>query len=236
MIAFAFWGIPRSFNHSKDSIVQFMKSFNKPYHVYFHTYQINGTYTNPRNNEYNVKIDSNVLLSLNPTKFKIDDQDEISKILDFKKYYTYPDPWNTGYNSVNNFILASYSKHLVTEMIDSTKYKYIIYIRPDCKFNSFYYNDMLNEIDDTTILIPKDALYGKYKFNDQFAITTNKNYKIYGNLFNHLYEYSKNHYMHSETYIGEMLIIHNIQWKFILLNYEILRINVNKSRFKLHFI
>lgn len=236
MIAFAFWGIPRSFENSKHSIIRFMKSFNRPYHVYFHTYQINGTYTNPRNNEYNVKIDSNVLLELNPKKYKIDNQDKISELLDFKKYYTHPDPWNTGYNSVNNFILASYSKHLVTEMIDPNQYKYIIYVRPDCKFHSFYYDGMLNGLDETTILIPNMPLYGRYRFNDQFAITTNQNYMIYGNMFNELYEYSKHNCLHSETYIGEMLMMNNIKWKFINLKYEIVRINARKSRFKLFFM
>jgi hypothetical protein len=236
MIAFAFWGIPRGFSESKESIVKFMKSFNQTYHVYFHTYQINGTYTNPRNGEYNIKINSNVLLELNPIQYKIDDQEYVSKILEFKKYYSHPDPWNTGYNSVNNFILASYSKHLVTQMIETSgnDYKYIIYVRPDCKFSSFYYDGMLNNLNHSTILIPKEPLYSDYHFNDQFAITTNQNYKIYGNLFHSLYNYSKSKSLHSETYISEMLLKNNIQWKYINLNYQIVR--VSPKKFKLLFV
>lgn len=237
MIAFAFWGIPRSFDEAKESIVHFMKSFDENYHVYFHTYEINGVYSNPRNNEYNVKINPKVLLELNPIQYKIDNQDYIKDVLDLKKYYTHPDPWNTGYNSVNNFILASYSKHLVTRMIETSgnDYKYVIYIRPDCKFKSFYYEGMLTELNDTTILIPNEQLYTRYYFNDQFAITTNQNYKIYGNLFHLLYEYSKVKSLHSETYISEMLLKDNIQWKYITLNYHIVRINL-KKKFKLLFM
>jgi hypothetical protein len=231
MIAFAFWGIPRAFEQSKDSIVRFMESFQQSYHVYFHTYQINGLYSNIRNNEHNLKIDSTVLLSLNPKEYKIDNQDEIAKELNFKQYYTYPDPWKSKYNSVNNFILATYSKQKVTKMIENSKitYNYIIYIRPDCKFYSFYDKNMLNDIKENIILIPNQTLYGKYLFNDQFAITTNQNYMIYGNLFDTLYEYSKHNCLHSETYISEMLLKNGIYWKCIPLKYEIVRIKPNKK-------
>jgi hypothetical protein len=240
MIAFAFWGIPRGFEETHSSIVRFMNSFKKPYHVYFHTYQLNGLYSNPRNKEHNVKINSYVLMALNPKKYKIDDQDKISTMLNFKQYYTHGDPWKTGYNSVNNFILALYSKHLVTQIIESSneKYEYIIYIRPDCKFNSFYYHNMLNDINDNTILIPHINLYGEYYFNDQFAITTNQSYKIYGNLFHDLYEYSKQKELHSETYNGEMLMKYGIKWKCVQLTYEIIRCNKKNEHknFKLFFI
>lgn len=235
MIAFAFWGIPRAFEESKESIVQFMKSFKQPYHVYFHTYQINGLYSNVRNNEHNLKIDSSILLSLHPKEYKIDDQDEISKQLKFKQYHTHPDPWKTGYNSVNNFILATYSKQMVTNMIEKDKYQYIIYIRPDCKFYSFYDINMLKYISNKTIIIPNKTLYGKYLFNDQFAITTNQTYQLYGNLFDTLLDYSKEKCLHSETYIGEMLLKNGINWKYIPLKYEIVRIKQNQ-KMKLFFI
>jgi hypothetical protein len=237
MIAFALWGIPRAFEETKDSIQQFMKSFNKPYDVYFHTYQIDGMYSNIRNNEHNLKLDSTVLLNLNPKEYKIDNQDEISKKINFKKYHTHPDPWKTGYNSVNNFILATYSKQMVTKMIQNSNnvYDYIIYIRPDCKFYSFYDKEMLKDIKDNIILIPNQTLYGRYLFNDQFAITTNKNYMIYGNLFDKLYAYSKEKCLHSETYIGEMLLKNGIYWKCIPLKYEIIRMKQNK-KIKLFFM
>jgi hypothetical protein len=235
MIAFAFWGIPRAFEETKDSIIEFMKSFNQPYDVYFHTYQIPGFYSNVRNNEHHVKIDSTVLLQLNPKEYKIDNQDEISKKLNFKQYHTYPDPWKTGYNSVNNFILATYSKQMVTNMIEKDKYEYIIYIRPDCKFYSCYEKNMLNEINDTTILIPTKNLFGKYLFNDQFAITTNQTYQRYGHLFDTLYEYSQKNCLHSESYIGEMLLKNGIYWKCIPLKYEIIRMKQNQ-KMKLFFM
>ncbi len=235
MIAFAFWGIPRAFEETKDSIIQFMKSFQQPYDVYFHTYQIDGFYSNVRNNEHNLKIDSSVLLSLHPKQHKIDNQDEISNQLNFKQYHTFPDPWKTGYNSVNNFILATYSKQMVTNMIEKDKYEYIIYVRPDCKFYSFNHKDLLHQVNDHTIIIPDKTLYGKHLFNDQFAITTNQNYKIYGKLFDALYEYSKTHWLHSETYISEMLLKNGINWKYIPLKYEIIRMKKNK-KMKLFFM
>lgn len=225
MIAFAFWGIPRAFDETKDSIIKFMKSFNMPYDIYFHTYQINGTYSNPRNKEYDIKIDSKVMLELHPKQYKIDIQEDIAKMLNFKKYYNKPDPWATNYNSVNNFILAMYSKHLVTQMIEESEitYKYIIYLRPDCIFKTMYYDGMLNDLCDNTILIPMKMVYGEYHFNDQFAITTNQNYKIYGNLFHELYEYSKEQMLHAETLNGYNLIINGITWKFIDFDYELIR-------------
>lgn len=235
MIAFAFWGIPRAFEESHDSIVQFMKSFRQPYDVYFHTYQIDGFYSNVRTNEKNLKIDSTVLLSLHPKEYKIDNQDEIAKQLNFKQYHTHPDPWKTGYNSVNNFILATYSKQMVTNMIEKDKYQYIIYIRPDCKFYTFYDESMLKDISDTTIIIPNHTLYGKYLFNDQFAITTNQTYQLYGKLFDTLLDYSKVTWLHSETYIGEMLLKNGIHWKCISLKYEIVRMKQNQ-KIKLFFV
>jgi len=227
-IALCFWGITRSLTYTVDSIKEkifnVLKNNNIEYTIFMHTYRLS-EYKNIRTNE-NIKniqdiekINDEYKL-LNTDFIQIDNQDEIKNKLNLNSYRTHPDPWNTQYNSVDNFILGMYSKFEVTNMVkdSNTTFDYIIYLRPDVKYIDNFNLDFLKITNDSTICIPDFDLFGPFNFNDRFAICTKKNYQLYGNIFDKLIALSKIMPLHSETLYGKIL-------------YEN-KINVNKINFK----
>ena len=150
------------------------------------------------------------------------------------QYRTLPDPWNTNYNSVDNFILSQYSKFIATKMVSSmieqNKYDYIIYLRSDVKYITPLPIQNLNLVNNNQILIPNFHLFGKYKFNDRFAICNNSNYKIYGNIYPYLLQISKQIPLHSETLIAEILNKNKIKFNPIKFYFHRVRANGNISK------
>ena len=201
-IALGFWGITRSLKHTiqsiKQHIIKPMQQQNIEIIIYMHTYNVKSTYNNIRTNELHIQLDNDEYKLLNPHYIQIDDQDEIKKQINIEQYRTHPDPWNTEYNSVDNFICAMYSKQQLINMISASKkeFDYVIFLRPDVKYKNPINTALFSHVRGNTICVPNFALY--YGFNDRFAITNMITYKIYGSIFNDLLEYSKHCSLHSE--------------------------------------
>lgn len=215
-VALCFFGITRSLEYTVDSIknniFNVLKENDIDYDIFMHTYFLS-SYENKRAGESkttNINNDEYKLLS--PDYLKIDNQDDIIKQLDLKSYRSYPDPWKTNYKSVDFYILGSYSKYILTTMIEAVEdnYDYILFIRPDCIYPNKLNVNFFNLLNDNTIVIPNFHLYGNFKMNDRFAITNKKTYKVYGNIFLHLLKLSKNNRLHSETILGIILKNANI--------------------------
>ena len=172
-----------------------------------HTYKFLNGYTNKRTGEINMNVNNDEYKLLSPDFISINDQDEIKIKLNLTDYRTFEDPWNTDYNSVDNLILASYSKCQVTNMISNSniEYDYIIYVRPDCKYLVDFDLNYLKYVNNNTICIPNFGLYGPYNFNDRFCICNFNNYKLYGDIFDKLLKLSKLMPLHSETIIGHII-------------------------------
>ena len=131
-VAIGFYGITRSLKYTiesiNSSIFDFFKENDIEYDVFMHTYLLN-SYENKRANEKKTDIiDNEEHKLLSPKYLKIDNQDDIIKNLDLTKYRSRRDPWNTNYQTVNFFILGSYSKHILTTMIEEVEenYQYIL--------------------------------------------------------------------------------------------------------------
>jgi hypothetical protein len=125
-------------------------------------------------------------------------------------YRTHPDPWRTGYNSVDNMILGHYSKKQAVTMVENSgnDYQYIIFIRPDCLYLHELKLDFLKKANNKTVVTPDFNLYGHAghtAMNDSFAITTMSTYKIYGCIFDRLLAISKYMRLHSETVLAHVL-------------------------------
>lgn len=237
-IALGFYGITRSLKYTIDSIndniLNVFKLNNIDYDIYMHTYYLS-SYENIRTGEINLakyQIDNEEYKLLNPKYFKQDNQDDIKKELNLLSYRTCKDPWKSNYVSVDNYILACYSKHILTNMIEKNinEYKYILFIRPDCLYISKFETNFLNFVNNYCIVTPNFGCFGKhpgYKINDRFIITNNKTYKIYGNIFKELLEISKELSLHSETILGLILAKNNIENKKI--NFYFIRIRMNGS-------
>jgi len=230
-VAVGFFGITRSLKYTIQSINQqifdVLKRNNIEYDIYMHTYYLTD-YKNVRTGEYtnNMKIDNEEYKLLNADYLEIDNQSEIKIKLDLLSYRTQPDPWDTNYGSVDNFILGQYSKLRLTKMIEPNqfKYDYILFMRPDCLYINELPIQHLNLINDKSIIIPNFHLFGQYDFNDRFCITNKSTYKIYGEVFNLLLDISKNKCLHSETILGEIINNHKL---------NIIRIKFNFSRVRL---
>ena len=224
-IALAFWGITRSLKFTIDSInkkiLDIFKKNKIEYTIFMHTYKLNN-YINIRTNEHVVHVDNEEYKLLNPDYININDQDEIKEKLNLKLYRTHPDPWNTDYNSVDNFILSMYSKQNVTKMIKNTNinYDYIIFLRPDVEYIDNFDLNFLKFVLNKTICIPNFHLFSQYQFNDRFCICNNTTYQIYGDIFDNLLPLSKTQKLHSETIIGYLmnkyeLVITRISFRFL---------------------
>lgn len=231
-IALAFFGITRSLRYTIKSIQKnILKQLsNHSVDIFMHTYSLK-TYKNTRTMENKSNYDNEEYKLLNPDYLKIEDQNKVKKKLHLLKYRTHKDPWDTNYNSVDNFILAQYSKHQLVSMIKNVgHYDYIVFIRPDCMYLNPLKIEYLKKANSNTIVIPNFHLNGPYRFNDRFAITTSENYTKYGELFTSLLDISKKKPLHSETVMGEYMKELNVVK--VPFHFSRIRINGEKVDFK----
>ena len=107
-------------------------------------------------------------------------------------------------------------------------YRYIIFIRPDCRYLDKLKGEFLKKADEKTIVMPDFHLYnllGGLKTNDRFAVTTMETYKIYGFIFDKLLEISKKMELHSETVLGKILTDNGISIEKIPFLFHRIRYN-----------
>lgn len=230
-VALAFWGITRSLKYTIGSIntnvLDVLKKNKIEYDIFMHTYKLNN-YINKRTNEISNNVDNEEYNLLNPNFVEIHDQDNIKETLNLKKYRTHGDPWNTNYNSLDNFILAQYSKSKVVKMIKdtNTNYDYIIFLRPDVKYIKPLNLKIFKSVNNNTIAIPDKQLYGIFRFNDRFCICNRNTYQKYGDVFNLLLQISKRVPLHSETVLGR-LMIKKYRLKIVRFRIEFARVRTN---------
>lgn len=203
-VALCFWGITRSLKHTIKSIrkhiLEPLQNESIEYKIFLHTFKFNTPYVNPRAQEIYVKLDFNEYILLNPDYVQIDDQDEIKEKIHIKKYHTMPDPWESNYICVDNFVCAMYSKKQLGIMVKESEidFDYIIYLRPDVKFiNSFdirYFSITKKQ----NVCTPNFHLFPK--LNDRFCLLQYRNLEKYSKLFDEMYEFSTIFPLHSEKF------------------------------------
>jgi hypothetical protein len=237
-VGLAFFGITRSLKYAiksiKENILDQLKISDITWDIFMHTYTLDN-YINKRTGEKNENVDNEEFKLLNPDFLHVDNQDMIKEKINMLLYRSQPDPWNTEYNSVDNFILAQYSKSILVEMIEKSNniYDYIIFLRPDCFYFEKFNIDFFRHVNDTTICIPNFHLFGKYAFNDRFCISNMKTYKLYGNIFKDLLDISKTQPLHSETVIGELMDLFKLSIIRIPFKFSRIRCNgIDQDRFK----
>ena len=232
-VAIGFYGITRSLKYTLDSIKKnifnVLSDKQISYEVFMHTYSLS-SYTNKRTREKNDNIDNDEYKLLNADYVEIDNQDEIKLKLEMKSYRTHPDPWGTGYNSVDNFILGQYSKWRLTNMIEQQTqngktYDFIFFVRPDCRYLVPFDVKYLELVNDSTVIIPNFHLYGIYKINDRFCVANPCTYKICGGIFPLLLGFSTKMKLHSETIIGRVLSENNIAVRRVKFHFARIRCN-----------
>ena len=231
-VAVGFFGITRSLKFTLNSIlknvIRPLEELGYDYKIFLHTYELNN-YKNIRTKENYTNIDNEEYKLLNPDYFEIEKQDLVLESINPEKYRTHKDPWKTNYNSVNNFLLGQYSKMKLTNMIEKNQinFDYIMFLRPDVEYLHPLELSFFNNVINKNISIPKFGTYkpSKPHFNDRFAITNQETYKIYGKVFDELFEISKKEPLHSETVLTKYLTENDIKYKYIWFVFKRIRID-----------
>lgn len=205
-IALGFWGLTRSLKYTVASIEQHilhvLKRANIDYTIFLHTYSFSSEYTNTRTGEIGIQLDFTEYTLLHPDFVQVDNQDEVKANIDVTRYRSRRDPWNSGYQSVDNFLCSMYSKRELGRMIQTSgiEFDYVLFLRPDVVYLHDFDVSMLSLATDTTVCIPNFALWGPKKFNDRFCLTKYSNAFKYSELFEHMLDYSRRKPLHSEIY------------------------------------
>jgi hypothetical protein len=227
-VAIGFYGITRSLKHTLRSIYQnIFKPFEDngiTYDIFIHTYKLS-RYNNIRTKEYSTDMDNSEYELLNPMEFKVESDPVVRQNIGLEKYHNQRDVFHNNFNTVDNFIMAQYSKKQLVQLIEGKekRYDYVFFIRPDCayleKFNLKHCFDCSND----TIIVPDFHLC--CKFNDRFSICNTNNYKLMGNIFDELLVISQKMSLHPEKNIKLFLDLNKIKIKYIPFHFVRIRLN-----------
>lgn len=225
MIVLAFWGLTRSTAHTAASIHQHIFHELPPHLVFVHTYASASAYANARANENATALSADYA-TLRPYRVEVDDLDEVKATIPFEAYRTHPDPWDTGYQTVDHFLLAMYSKKRVTEMIRSSGVTptMVIFVRPDMRYLSSV-RPLLRYAAPDAWVIPSFHLYSG--FNDRFCIASPLNYLVYGRVFDLLLGYSRMKPLHSETFYADWARANRIRIVYAPPSFVFQRVRLN---------
>jgi hypothetical protein len=236
-VAVCFWGLTRSLKYTIDSINKYIfdifKKNNIEFRVFMHTYSVFEKYNNSWANEKNIVLDNEEYKLLNPDYLSIDNQEQVKSSIDFLQYRTQADPWCNNYETMNNFILAMYSKKQLLKLFldnDDGTYTHFLMIRPDVRYLNSFDIKWLSTIKNNEIYVPGFGLFGygggSNGFNDRMAFTKDKKiFIIYNKLFDQCLDFSRKAPLHSETINKYNMIIRNIKITFIPFYFNRVRAN-----------
>lgn len=211
-VALLFFGLTRSLKFTLNSIeghvFKPLHDSGTAYDVFLHTYVSTKPFTNPRAREFGVALDPDEWNLLSPKGVDIENLEEVRDGIPLQEYRTHPDPWNTNYVSVDNFVLASRSRERVMRLVKETSdrerstYDYFVFIRPDCRYLTDLSRNMLEAAGDSIIVVPDFHLF---PMNDRFAICTPVSLEAYGGAYQDLLAYSRCRPCHAEQFLTHRL-------------------------------
>ena len=222
-VAIVFNGLVRSLKYTIDNLQEnvfgILKQHNMSYHIYMHTYTLSRPYSNERNRMRSITVQSDQYKLMNADFLLVDDQDTVVTMLNVTKYRTHGNPWGSTsphWQSHTNFILAMYSRYLITKELDKNvnvkhlfNYKYTMFIRSDVwfprPFDISYFDLLKNENDYLSPNWHKYATGNRQKVNDRFGLCHTKLGIDYGLEFDLLYNFSKHYAAHSESFKSYVL-------------------------------
>lgn len=231
-IAFLFYGITRSLSYTFPSIMENLfkpldKNINYKYDIFLHTYELD-IITNIRAREINVKPNNDEWKLLKPLSYKIENQNEIDKILNFEHYISFGNPWpkDKNYETLKNLIRQQHSLQEVYKLFESHQsknkihYDIVIIVRPDLQFLiPLNINEIINKTtnNDDICMIPDFHWYKNEKnnmkgCNDRFICCSSKIAYYYCNRILYADEFMKSYgSLHSESFLYHVLSKFNIK-------------------------
>jgi hypothetical protein len=235
-IAICYWGLPRSLSKvyytHQNMIYKVLEESNISYDIYSHTWDTSSQFIwgkeviNPTNvNEINI---------LNTENIQIDNQDEFLKNLNFSQYF-YEDiykkygvarthgqrgEWIPQLLRNHLCALESLKRSYTLAENSKTKYKYVMFMRPDVLINNkFNVADIVNLRENNLLTINCDEFNG---INDKWALTNFKTGSLYAKRIDDAVEYRKK----GKRISSEIFL------KYILNKYEIVH-GYSKFSFRL---
>ena len=209
-VALCFWGLTRSLKYTLHSIKKYILNVfnvhNIEYKIFLHTYYFHSIYNNPRAGETNIDLDFDEHYLLNPDFLKIENQDTVKEIIDVFKYRSQPDPWESNYACVDNFLCAMYSKKQLGIMVENSNidFDYIIYLRPDVRYLTYFDMKYFSLVNQYNVCTPNFHLFPN--LNDRFCMLLPSKLKKYYLLFDKMYEYSLLYPLHSERFQYNIMV------------------------------
>lgn len=236
-VAICYWGMTRStkivYNTHIENLYEVFDENNIIYDIYMHTWITKNNVNIIWENIYN-KVDYDEYKLLDPKYYKIENQDDFLKSIDFNNYfnkelydkYGGDSPYEWKPQLILNNLCALESQKRVYNMVMETNkyYDFIMYIRPDVQILNLFNIDWIINKDDFDIIIPNYDHYEGY--NDRFAIIPyNKAYK-YSTRIDEIIEFKKNHgRIVSEKYVKYIIEKYYNNVQFIDFFMKIIRPN-----------
>ncbi len=234
-IAVCYWGLTRStkkvYKTHNEHLFQQLEKHNIHYDVYMHTWRIQGKqFINNHTTE--IPVDYNEYKLLNPTFYRIDNQEDFTSAMDFSLYF-YQHVWDEQGHCMHgewppqlilNHLCALESQKRVTEMVleNGQMYDFIIYVRPDVCINTPLDIQSVLDLKEGEIIIPNFAHYEGY--NDRFAIVALQTAPIYGKRIDSIAEFRATQgRIVSEKYVKYICDKNNLKVKFIDFHFDIVR-------------
>jgi hypothetical protein len=236
--AVIYFGLTRSIKKVYKSHIEYIYNHfdrnNITYKKFIHTWSLKDGVQNVWENNIKQKIDYNEHTLLNPDFYQIDNENEFIESVNMDDYF-YKNVWDIkGHcqegewlpKMVSNHICMLESQKRAVQMVENfvsngNKFKFVMFIRPDLMIHNYL---PFNKIMDLNNVINISNHNHHEGFNDQFAILSYNNIKIYGNRIDEIVSFRKNNgRIVGEKYIKFIINKYNLIINQLNFNFEIVR-------------
>lgn len=233
-VAICFWGLCRSTHYTLDSLERWLFSILRnagiDYTIYLHALTIEGPYNNPRSQEKDQVLDTNVWNHLKPDLYSIENQADVDTKLSIETYLTHGDPWGKEpsqttlpHHTFQNHLRALYSLDKVTALWETSGVVYdaILYVRPDVRLLVPFKLVWLTELEANQVGCPTFQTIDGW--NDRFCLAKPKEASIWGHRFQRAETYSLQKPLHSERFLADTMKSNGITAKYICFPFRRIR-------------
>lgn len=177
--AVLFYGLTRSLKWTERSIRRnLLGELPGSVLVFLHTFSLKEIH-NPRAAEYHLTPDNEDYKRLQADRVKVENQDEVDKILPLETIRAYGQPWpkQKTWITLDNVSRQFYSLAAVWQLFETylsetgTTVDYVVVARPDVEFLKPFTVSDLRHIDDSHYLVPRFHWYHG-GINDRFLVAT----------------------------------------------------------------
>jgi len=216
-IAIVFNGLIRSLKYTisnlESHVFKPITDAGWTYDVYCHNFTLEIPYSNERNEELSIQLDTEDYKLLNPQYYMTDSQTAVGNMLNLSSYRSKGNPWpnSPNYKTLNNYILSQWSKSQITRLLERNitngiaKYDQVWFVRSDVVFATPIDPTKCLALlkNDNDCIIPN---FHHYKgCNDRMFIARPNLAIKYGTYFDQLLPLSKSIKLHSES-INKLLL------------------------------